>query len=217
MPPLRLSFFVAVVVSLTTFGSLSAQTNLLTNGDFETGGGGTFDETPGWYNRGQGDKQDSRARTNTMAHGGSYSATVSDRYDVAKSAFSWVAHCQKTTYTIKAGDSFSVSYFWRPVDSGWQLGRDNVQFVLFSTDNNTVGGNLLWSSTLTSGNFAGADLTVWKSVSDQTSVVAPASVGKALFVCFYGVDRGKILSTDVGYARVDDIVVTAIAPASRTQ
>jgi hypothetical protein len=202
-------------VSLTTFSSLSAETNLVTNGDFETGTGKTFEETSGWYNRGRGANQKANARSTGFAHGGSCSALVSDRYDNAKSAFLGAAHCQKTSYAIKAGDSFVVSYFWRPVDSGWQLGRDNIEFALFATDNNTVGGTVVWSALLRSENFSGLDLADWKNVSDQSTVATAAAVGKTLFVCFYGVDRGKILSKDTGYALVDDIEVTAMTAASR--
>ncbi len=213
MKPLHLFSRVSAVVLLTLFSKLSAQTNLVTNGDFETGGGTTFDTTPGWYNMGKSQNQDSKARSNTLAHGGSYSATISDRYDIETGAFSWVAHCQKTTYTIKEGDSFAISYFWRPSDIGWQRGRDNVQFVLFATDNNTLAGNAVWSATLVSGNFPGNDIKIWKNVEARTGVVSPLAVGKTLFVSFYGFDRGG-LSSDAGYARVDDIVVTVAAPAA---
>lgn len=185
--------------------------NLVVNGDFETGNGTAFYQTPGWYNCGTGLNQGTSARTDQGgAITGSYSATVSDRYITAESKFGPVTHVQKTNYTIQEGDSFPLSYEWRPADEYWQRAQDTVRFVLFATVNDKVGGAKVWSSELTSDFFKGNPSGVM-AVSATSSVVDPEAVGRALFVMFYGVDTvngGK--DNTPHWARVDNIEVAPI-------
>lgn len=186
--------------------SLFAQ-NLVVNGDFEDGKGTAFYATTGWYNRGAGLNQGTTARIDKgVVIAGSFSATVSDRYNSVEGKFGPVVHAQKTTHTIKAGNTFTLTYDWRPVDSFWQTGRDTVRFVLYATFDNRMGGPVVWSSELTSDFYRG-DITLGKNVSAISSVVNPEAVGKALFVMFYGLDTVDGVEGSTHYARVDNIVV----------
>ncbi len=185
--------------------------NLVVNGDFETGQGTAFYQTPPWYNAGTGLNQGTSARTDQAGViTGSFSATVSDRYITAESKLGPVAHVQKTKYIIQEGDSFTLSYEWRPADEYWQRATDTVRFVLFATANDKVGGLKVWSSELTS-DFFRAKPSAAMAVSATSSVVDPEAVGRSLFVMFYGVDtvNGGTDGTP-HWARVDNIEVTPI-------
>lgn len=184
--------------------------NLVVNGDFETGAGTAFYQTPPWYNCGTGLNQGAGARIDQGAITGSYSAPVSDRYITEEKKLGPLAHVQKTKYLIQAGDSFSLSYDWRPADEWWQKATDTVRFVLYATADNKVGGAKVWSSELTS-DFFRAQPSGAMSVSATSSVVPPEAVGKILLVMFYGVDTvngGK--DNTPHWARVDNIEVAAI-------
>lgn len=187
--------------------------NLVRNGDFEGGTGKTFASTVGWYNRGtQGEKSPVRNDSSPVDPAESpHFGQINDRYDITKSAFGPIAHNQKTAHVIQAGESFDLSYVWLGNgNAGWQRGRDIVRFMLFATSNDSLGGDVVWSSVLDSG-YA-AQITTWQKVSQRSEVVASAAVGRRLFVTFYGVDS-QGLSETPGFGLLDNIVVQVSKPA----
>jgi hypothetical protein len=188
--------------------------NLVINGDFEAGTGKEFYKTPPWYNRGAGLNQGDPARSEQAVIAGSHSAVVNDRYITAEEKFGNIAHVQKTGYTIKEGDSFSLSYEWRPADEHWQRATDTIRFVLYATADNKIGGRVVWSCVLTS-DFFKAKHTSLMAVSQTTDVVDSEAVGQLLFVMFYGVDtvNGGTDGTP-HFARVDNIEVNAVNKAT---
>lgn len=193
------------------FGALAcdkASAAVVINGDFETGSNLTFEGTPNWYNRGLGGQEaDARSGSLNLA-GSSFNAVISDAYDTANNTFGGLAHSQKTNYQILEGDYFQLTYQWRDAFN-WQENRDVVRFVLFATDNDTLAGNVAWTTTLDAPFSTQA--TTWESVSHASDVVNSNAVGQILFVNFYGVDT--VGPSDTGFARVDNIVVTSgLAP-----
>jgi hypothetical protein len=189
--------------------------NLVTNGDFEAGSNLTFDGTPNWFNRGTAGQAGSARGDNLNLLGSDFNAVISDRYNFGTSTFGPVAHSQRVTagsYKIQGGDFFSLSYDWRDA-SGWEQAHDQVRFVLFATVNDTLAGTVVWSETLDSGTSSAA--ATWESVSQTTGTVTLAAVGKDLFIQFYGVDlNSEGISTTTGFARVDNISVSAIPEPS---
>jgi hypothetical protein len=198
---------------LTALSSVTVQAeNLVRNGDFETGKGNAFFASPPWYNRGTGLNQGTNARSDQGAViTGSSSAIVSDRYVTEGDKLGPSAHVQKTDHTIQEGDSFTVSYEWRPADRFWQRSTDTVRFVLYATANDKLAGPVVWSSELTSEFFEG-NITNVTSVFETSSVVSADAAGSHLFVMFYGVDtvNGGTDGTP-HFARVDNIEIKAIS------
>ncbi len=184
--------------------------NLVVNGDFESGEGNAFYATPPWYNRGTGFNQGTNARSDQGAViAGSFSATVNDRYDSETGKFGPVVHVQKTKHMIEAGDSFTLSYEWRPADTYWQRSADTVRFVLYATANDNAGGEVVWSAELTSEFFT-RKLESTLPVSETTEVVNAEAVGHSLFVMFYGLDTKDNGSGVAHWARVDNIEVEVL-------
>lgn len=181
--------------------------NLVVNGDFENGQGTAFYATPPWYNGGAGLNQGTGARSDKgPVITGSFSAIVSDRYNAVEGKFGSLAHTQKTTHTIKAGDSFTLSYDWRPADKNWQTNRDTVRFVLYATFDNRMGGPVVWTFEHTSEFYRG-NIEMGKDVFAISSVVTKEAVGKNLFILFHGMDTVDGVEGSIHWARVDNIVV----------
>jgi hypothetical protein len=182
--------------------------NLVTNGNFEDGKGLQFYATTGWYNCGKGTRQDLNARTDSdVLMYGVYAATVNDRYDAANKQYSLLVHSQRTAYSVKEGDVFTINYVWRPFETYWQMSRDTIRFFLYATSDDKMNGPVVWSSTHDSEFFVGSPDVV-KPVSQKTSPVTAAAAGKRLFVVFHGVDTVDGVEGATHFARVDNIVVT---------
>lgn len=198
--------------------ALAQRANLVSNGDFEAGPSGAetynFESTPGWYNWGQGLNQRTNARSNVSASRGSrYSAVISDRYNIdlgselfARDQFGSVVHSQRTGHVIRTGDSFQLSYDWT-TGYRWDGLRGQVRFVLFATDNDALGGSVVWSEVFDSGRHGGREGD-WRDVTLSGQPVPAAAAGRTLFVAFYGFLDAAALRNHPGYARVDNIVVT---------
>lgn len=180
-----------------------ASADLITNGDFETGTGLTFETTPNWFNRGTGG-QTANARGDNLNLGDSTRNAVINEQFTVDGGFGAIAHSQNTGHAIQEDDYFALSYDWRDA-SEWQ-DRDVVRFVHFATADNTLAGTVVWSDTLDSGGRTSA--ATWESVSQETAVVNSAAVGQTLFVNFYGVD--PLETGPAGFARVDNITVEVI-------
>lgn len=203
---------IPVTCILATLSVFTAHAqNVVKNGDFETGKGNEFYSTTGWYNRGTGLNQGAPARTDTgSVITGTHSASVNDRYVTDGGKFGPTAHAQKTDHVIKDGDSFVLTYEWRPADEYWQRSTDTIRFVLYATANNKVSGPVVWSSEFTSGFFKGNPNNVMQ-VSETTEPVNADAVGGNLFVMFYGVDTANGgLDGTPHWARVDNIEVKAL-------
>jgi hypothetical protein len=196
------------ILNLLFCVSLQAESeNLVVNGDFESGKEDAFWSCQPWYNIGKGNNQGAGARTkNGLPISGSYSAPVNDGYDPTEDKYSGLAHSQKTTHTIKEGDSYTLAYDWYPGNDYWQRTTDTIRFVLFATSNDAVGGPRVWSSELTSEFFDGAIHHV-KGVVQTTTVVNAEAVGKKLFIVFYGVDKNFTKEGNRHWAMVDNIVL----------
>jgi hypothetical protein len=199
-----------VITVLSALPLLGAEPeNIVVNGDFQTGTGNFFYETPGWYNRGAGAGQGYNARAKMgPSELGAYAATINDRYDAATGKLGTTAHFQKTAHVIREGDSFTLSYQWRPFDDFWQKSRDTVRFVLSATEDDTLGSPVVWSVTLNSDFFTGSIISM-KDVTHTTGVVPAAAVGKKLMICFFGVDTEDGGTGKTHFARVDNIVIVS--------
>lgn len=210
------SLFVFCLALMSPLATAQA-VNLIENGTFEAGPGQAsavqFISTPGWYNWGQGLNQRANARSDANPLPGSrYSAVINDRYNFeagpslfSRAQFGPLVHTQKTGHVIRAGESFQVSYEWAGAYR-WNLTRNEVRFVLFATNTDTLGGEVVWSEVFDSGVHAGRE-GAWKKVSHTGRVVNPAAVGRTLFVAFFGVQDGTSLSAQPGFARVDNLEV----------
>lgn len=198
--------------------------NLVTNGDFESGGGSgterSFDVTSNWFNRGTGDQETQVARRELASPlTGSFIGQINDRYNVVdatgdfdSSAFGAVTHSQKTSYTIQSGDSFSFSYDWQD-RFNWNDGLDEVRLVLFSTDTNTLAGNVVWSSIHDSGTSTVNN--AFQEASGTSSTVAASAVGQDLFLNVFGFQNNGNLSANSGFAGIDNLSVSVVPePAS---
>jgi hypothetical protein len=217
--PLQTLIFTCAV-SAGSFSVGQAQ-NLVTNGGFELGSGSgttrSFDVTTTWFNRGTGD-QTQVARRESTDTGSLFVGQINDRYDVVNAtsdfdsaAFGPILHNYKTSYTIQTGDSFNFSYEWATAFD-WNLGLDEVRFVLFATDDDTLGGNVVWSSIHDSGTAAAAG--TYETVSQTSSTVTAAAANQALFVNLYGFQNNGALSGNTGFARVDNVNVSVIPEPS---
>lgn len=184
--------------------------NLVVNGDFETGTGNAFYQTPPWYNCGAGLNQGANARVDTGAViTGTHSATVIDRYNTTDDKPGPIAYVQKTKHTIQEGDSFALSYEWRPSDEYWQRAKDTIRFVLFATGNDKLSGQKVWSSVLTS-DFLRSKPGSIQAVAQTSEVVNADAVGRELFIMFYGLDTGDSETGEPHWARVDNIELRAV-------
>jgi hypothetical protein len=213
---MRNKLITLVVISGLSVATLNAQ-ELLDNGGFEDGtGSGTtrsFDVTSNWYNRGTSD-QNQVARRESTDTGSSFVGQINDRYDVItatsdfdSAALGTITHSQKTSYIIEAGDAFDFSYEWTSLAS-WNSGLDEVRLVVFATDDNTLGGAILWSSIADSGTATVGNLT-YEGEAGTTGIVAAAATGKALFVNIYGFQNNDAMSGSAGFARIDNLSVTS--------
>lgn len=194
--------------------SAHAQQNLVTNGDFETGSSPLFWGTPGWYNRGKALNQGVPARSDKVIITGTFSAGITDRYDAATSSFISLAHSQITTHIIQPGDVYTLSFDWRPFDEYWQRGRDTVRFIVYATEDDTLGGKVVWSAVVTSGFFRQPMGTV-KSVIEELPSVSEAAHGKKLMLTFHGLDTVDGVNGNTHYARVDNIALVLSSPVRR--
>jgi hypothetical protein len=212
---MRNKLITLVAISGLSVATLNAQ-ELLDNGGFEDGtGSGTtrsFDVTSNWYNRGTSD-QNQNARREETGTGSLFVGQINDRYDVVNAtsdfdsaALGTITHSQKTSYIIEAGDAFDFSYEWQD-NFNWNDGFDEVRLVVFATDDDTLGGSILWSSIADSG-YSTSDAT-YETVTGSTSVVAAAAAGKALFVNIYGFQNNGEMSGSAGFARIDNLSVTS--------
>lgn len=195
----------ALLVALP-LGAATPQ-NLVTNGDFETGSNASFWGTPGWYNLGKGLNQGTAARSDKSALAGGFSAGVSDRYDAAKQEFTGLAHSQITTHIIQPGDSYTLSFDWRPLDDYWQRNRDTVRFVVYATEDDTLRGKVVWSAVVTS-DFFRQPLGTVKTVVEELPKVSPAAEGKKLLLTFHGLDTVDGVTGSPHFAKVDNIFLT---------
>lgn len=207
--------FLALFISLLSGISLSGAENLLRNGDFSEGSGSgetrSFGQTAGWYNWGSGD-QNAVARRVSAELGSEFVAQVNDRYDVVnaqsdfqRDAFGPTTHVQRTEYMIQPGDMFRIQFDW--VDShGWNRAWDEIRFVLFATDTNTLAGEVVWTSIHDSGIlFQSGVPQAFEAYSDSAT---GDTVGRELFVAFFGFQNNHQLSSNTGFARVGNLKVT---------
>lgn len=189
--------------------------NIVASGGFEDGFGSgtprTFTETANWFNRGTGDQTNVARRTDGSAPAGSFIGQINDRYDVVNagsnfdaSAFGDITHSQKTSYTINSGDTFSFSYDWQD-RFNWNDGLDEVRLALFATDDDTLGGNVVWSSVHDSG-ISTAD-GAFQGASGTSSTVTAAAVDQILFVNIFGFQNNGALSGNTGFAGIDNVSV----------
>lgn len=193
-----------IALALSAFTALQAADNLLTNGDFEAAPTEeevySFSLTPEWYNRADnGKRQDIIARSRKDNQGDSaYTASVNDN-QTPNSIFS-----QRTKHVIKAGEVYQVSLDWRP-SFRWRAG-DLVRVKVFATLNDKLGGAVVWED---SADFENSDGQSWNKAEHTFQPAHPDAEGKLLYFNFQGVGNMEALDKrDVGFARVDNIVLT---------
>ena len=210
----------------TSFISLNAQVPLtINNAGFEYGTGTNttrnFNATDNWFNRGTDGTAEIARRvvdtTGTLANG-DYVGQITDRYNVLtatsdfdSAAFGDAVHSNKTSYTISSGDYFDIGYVWQD-EFRWNNALDEVRFVLFATDDDTLGGNVVWSSVMDSGTRQVED--AYESVSDTSTVVSSEAVGQTLYLNIFGFQNDGAMSGNTGYARIDDITVSVVPEPS---
>lgn len=192
------------VVLVATIGfscHVAAETVLIgagvRNGDFNADVSSTdsrnFDVTPNWFNIGSGSDQSVECtRTNLPVDGSRHAVLSSDGNRV---------HAQNTGYTNQIGDFFQVRYEWR---DGFQWNpADRVEVRLFVTDTDLIGGTQTMVASLLSE--ASASSNAYQAETAITPVVAPAAVGKTLFVGLYIMD-GNGDTND--FAQLDNFELT---------
>jgi hypothetical protein len=210
----------------TSFISLHAQISLtINNAGFESGTGvnttRNFNATDNWFNRGTDGTAEIARRledTTGLLASGDYVGQITDRYNVLtatsdfdSAAFGDSVHSNKTSYTISSGDYFEIGYVWMD-QYRWNDQLDEVRFVLFATDTDTLGGNVAWSSVMDSG-IRQTD-GEYESVSDTSTIVSSEAVGQTLFLNIFGFQNDGAMSGNTGYARIDDITVSVVPEPS---
>lgn len=198
--------------------SLNAQ-NLVSNGGFETVTGSTpytFAELADWSNLGTGAATTGAAQVATPSMTGVNLGLVDNTYNRDGSSFGFRAHVQDTGYVIASGDSFNVSYDWRPSSANGSWGpSDELRFILYATSDNTALGTQVWIEIFDSGTQT--TLNTEYSVSDTSEIVTSGAVGQNLFVNFYGLRKtGSVPTTGgtAGYAGIDEISVSVVPEPS---
>ena len=114
-----------------------------------------------------------------------------------------------TGYAVQSGDVFTLSYAFDPL-AGWAA-EEGLDVILFTSDDNTIGGakTLLWSS-LSQHNAAG-DLTYYNyDTSAITIDGGSAHVGQSLFIEFNGTTTAGNIDAFNGFARVDDVQLSVV-------
>lgn len=190
--------------------------SLVSNGDFETVTGSTpytFAELVDWSNLGTSASGAAQA-ANTMS--GSIIGLSDNTYDRDGESFGLRAHVQNTGYTIVAGDSFDVSYTWRPSSAaaGWGT-SDEIRFILYATNDDTALGTQVWSEIFDSGTQT--VLNANYIVNGTSSAVTSGAVGQNLFASFYGLRKTGSIPTqpsERGFAGVDEISVSVVPELS---
>lgn len=173
------------------------------NGDFNAPGGTvdkTYAQTPHWVNIGSGSQNDVCLKINET-HDGTHNAVLAE----AASRL----HGLDTGYTIREGDRFSLSYYWK--DSWqWTDAGDQVLVRLFVTGDNTIGGTPTDLAAVSSGTRDTENAYEWVEQDGFYTATADAE-GKTLFVALDTLDGGG--GAD-GFARVDnfELSVVNIAP-----
>lgn len=177
--------------------------NLLKNGDFEAGASEEktypFYATPGWYNPADAGSKKAMAvnarTTEETIDNSKYSATVNDRQREV-SCFS-----QKTEHGISDGEVFEFTMDWR---AGWQWqAQDVVRVKLYATDNNKLGGKVVWEDSF---DFENAPVGAWEKATHTFRPASAEATGKTLIFELSGVDPQE--AGVAGWARVDNLVLT---------
>ncbi|MBI1336508.1 MAG: PEP-CTERM sorting domain-containing protein [Phycisphaera sp.] len=109
-----------------------------------------------------------------------------------------------TGYVITASDQYNMSYMWRDAGS-WDT-TDHVEMVLYYTDTDLIGGAILDSITLNSGDVVST--ATWET--ESASLVSfgdTNGVGKKLFALLQ--TEGSVASE---FARLDNVFIEAVVP-----
>jgi len=113
-----------------------------------------------------------------------------------------------TGHVVQSGETFNFSFDWFAANNNWST-TDEIEYFLFTTDDNTVSGT---ATTILSGTVSGvagpdsAKQTV--SLTDAGTVTA-ANVGQNLWVVF------NHNASDSSFARVDNVQLSVVPePAS---
>lgn len=200
----QLATFAAV--TLFCVSTVDAQITILDE-DFEdpnvnTGAQGTqltYTETPAWDNL-AGDPNLDFIRLSVSGSSSTQDAVITDAPDREGAT--------STGYSLALGDLLDFSYVWRDAFQ-WDDNNDRVALTFYTTDDNTVTGNIassyqFLSATSTSNN-------TYEVSSGSQRILSSADVGKTLFVSINGNDGG--MGAD-GFARLDDLLVQATAGPS---
>ena len=190
-------------------GSLTlAQASVLIGGDTLNGNlnagnadGDTTDDnfqvTPAWMNVG-GSQTMQSPRTNLPSPDNTRNAVLSLSGDR-----NFGSEFGPNGYVISTGDVFDIQYEWRDAYN-WNDALDNVALTLFTTDDNTINGNI----TPLAVDLSGLSTTnnTYETVSHNGIYIATADdAGKKLFLVFAGqADEGGDTN---GFARFDNLVV----------
>ncbi len=165
------------------------------NGDFNANPGATvnFQSTDFWYNT-KGSQTTEATKDNDPYIDLSQNATVH-----ANRGFG-----VDTGHIIRAGDSFDCSYVWKDAWQ-WVDADGEVTVALFVTSDDTITG----TRTNLVVDYSGISKTndTYESVSRQNVYTATEAVaGKVLFAA--------IETSAVGFARVDNFVLTVVVPTA---
>ena len=152
----------------------------------------SFGNTAGWTNLGAA--QTMQATRLNLNSDGSRNAVISE---AANRIFG-----NATGHTIQSADIFSVSYQWRDAFN-WNDASDQVQVLLFTTDDNTIFGNQNILATDLSG--TSTQNNTYELVDHDVIYTATASAaGKQLFLQFRGLDGSGNAN---GFGRVDNFLL----------
>jgi len=111
-----------------------------------------------------------------------------------------------TGYQVQSGDTFDFSFDWFAANNNWSA-TDEIEYFLFTTDDNTVGGN---ATAILSGTVSGAIESDGKQTESLSGVgtIVGANVGQDLWVVF------NHNAADASFARVDNVRLSAIPEPS---
>ncbi|MFT5109874.1 MAG: autotransporter-associated beta strand protein [Pseudoalteromonas tetraodonis] len=148
-----------------------------------------FAEADDWTNIGSGTQQESFIRTN-LGRDTPQNAVISQSGGRVAAI--------DTGHALAEGELFRVSYWWRDA-SGWSDGSDRIGFTFYTTDDDTIDGNIAASAQVLSEPSTANSAYEF---AENVYTAGAGEAGKRLFVSFVGVDGNGSAG---GFARVDDV------------
>jgi hypothetical protein len=171
------------------------------NGSFESGTGA---DAADW----QALSGFTEERIENNASDGSWGLVLG--FDNRGSALELWGVAQNTGYTVSLGETFDLSFDWIP-RFNWRA-SDAFTWELYTTADNTAAGAV---SSIATGTVTGsANGVAYATITANGIGDVTGSVGQELWISFATVDPGSYPPDPQGFARMDNVSLTAVPEPS---